>query len=135
MDSRNKNFTYGIRVLWGAFDPSGYTGFFPNLHDPVTDYATDPALLDNIVGALDSNKLGTSRNGSYDVTATATEKVYFAYPATYGLEATFQAGPFPDGFFKVANDVPITNQFGETITYVIYETDNVNLGTFNFTVS
>jgi len=86
------------------------------------------------IKALANSALATSRSRTFTVTAGATDKIYYAYRSGYG-DATFAVGGFVGGFFKVSDTISVTNSFGFTENYTLYESDNVDLGTTTVVVS
>jgi hypothetical protein len=87
------------------------------------------AFIKSLTGTL-----ATTRNRTFTVTAGASEKIYYAYRSAYG-DATFTVGGFEGGFFKVSGAISITNDFGFTENYTLYESDNLGLGTTTVVVT
>lgn len=85
------------------------------------------------IQTLGNSFLASSRNTTFTVTAGSTEKIYVAYPASFGA-ATFTIGGFTGGFLSPST-VSVTNAFGVTISYFLYESLNTNLGTTTVQVS
>lgn len=85
------------------------------------------------IEALASSALAANRTRSFSLTAGPTEKIYYAYPAAYGL-GTFAVGGFVGGFLPPST-VAVTNPFGVTQNYYLYESTNVGLGSTTVDVS
>lgn len=81
-----------------------------------------------------SKALTTSKNRSITVYANPTQKVYYAHRTAYG-EPTFTVDGFSGGFFLVADDILITNQYGIQEVYSLYESDKTNLGTLTISIT
>lgn len=137
--TRTKSYQSGARIYYGVGNPTTMTDWpsytatpFPNFHTACTSFGTWTALEQN---AVESQILGwssaiqTTKAAQFTVTANAGEKIYFAYPTSFGATANFLVDAFPDGFFKVADDIVVVNQFGVSINYTLYESDIAGLGT------
>jgi len=113
-----KSFDYtvywGQKLFWGV-GPAGYT--------TASDITTN---LDGYV----TNSIAYN----FTATAGASEKIYFACRTAYGA-ATFYVGGFEGGFTLVSDTISITNDYGFTENYALYESDNLGLGTTTVTVS
>lgn len=107
------SFTWVQKVFWGVGAAGGNSEAF--------------------IEALGNNALATSKSRSFSITAGATEKVYYAYRSAFGT-ATFFVGGFEGGFSLVSTTISVTNAFGFTENYTLYESDNLNLGTITVTV-
>jgi hypothetical protein len=81
---------------------------------------------DTLVLGLAQQPLQATRAGTYEVSPGLGQKIFYAAPSSYGTP-TFQIGSFPGGFFLVGT-VAVTNGFGVTINYDIYESSNASLG-------
>jgi hypothetical protein len=101
------------RVYWGTGVAGGSTEAF--------------------IEALANNSLASSRARTFTVTPGATEKIYYAYPASYGA-GTFVIGGFEGGFLP-STTISVTNAFGVTQSYLLYESTLVGLGTTTVQVS
>lgn len=77
--------------------------------------------------------LQTGKNGSYNVVAGINQKVYFAYRAAYGT-SNFYVGGFQGGFLSPTT-VSVTNAAGFTEDYLLYESENSNLGSITVQVT
>ncbi len=87
------------------------------------------AFIKSLTGSL-----ATSKNRTFTVTAGAADKIYYAYRSAFG-DATFNVGGFEGGFFKVSGSISVTNDFGFTENFTLYESDNVGLGTTTVVVT
>lgn len=110
----NASITWLPKVFYGVAVPAAYTEAF--------------------IEALATSALDSSRARSFSVNAGASEKVYYAYPTSFG-DGTFFVGGFEGGFNKVASAVDVTNPHGVTLAYDLWESTNVNLGSTNVTVT
>ncbi len=79
------------------------------------------------VTSLQNNTLVSSRNGTYTITAATNEYIYFAIPANLGTP-TFYVGGFAGGI-DLIETINVTNSYGDVLSYSIYQSDNVSLGT------
>ena len=86
------------------------------------------------IQALGNSQLQLSRNGTFNVTAGPTQKVYYAYRTAYGA-ATFTVGGFSGGFALDSTTISVTNTDGFTENYTLYESDNVGLGNITVVVT
>lgn len=90
--------------------------------------AAVPGAYDEaFIESLANNALSSSRARTLVVDAGPGEKIFYAYKTSYG-DATFTVGGFPGGFFKAAASVSVTNAYGFLDTYMIWESNNPNLG-------
>lgn len=137
--TRNKSYQSGARIYYGVGNPSTITDWpsytatpFPNFHTACTSYASWTGLEQTaVVNQITSwsSAIQTNKAAQFTVTAAAGEKIYFAYPTSFGATANFLVDAFPDGFFKVADNIAVINQFGVSINYTLYESDIAALGT------
>lgn len=86
------------------------------------------------IESLANSALATSKNRTFSVTANSSQKIYYAYRTAYGT-ATFTVGGFEGGFSLVSSSISVTNSFGFTENYTLYESDNVGLGSTTVVVS
>jgi hypothetical protein len=86
------------------------------------------------IQALSNSQLQLSRNGTFNVTAGPTQKVYYAYRTAYGA-ATFTVGGFSGGFALDSSTISVTNTNGFTENYTLYESDNLGLGNITVVVT
>lgn len=78
------------------------------------------------IEGLPSNALANVRTRTITV-SPANQKVYYAYPKTYGV-GTFTLNGFPAAF-NTAFELALTNVNGLTSTYYVYESTNLLTGT------
>lgn len=82
---------------------------------------------DFILG-LSGKEFCTGREkGAFSLTAGAGQYYFYCFPATYGTP-TFNVGGF-DGGFELAATIDFTNASGNTTSFVIWKSENANLGT------
>lgn len=79
------------------------------------------------VTALSNSSLVSSRNGTYTITAGTGQYIIFAIPANLGTPA-FYVGGFSGGI-TLLTTTNVTNTYSDTLSYNIYQSDNVSLGT------
>lgn len=101
------SYTWLPRVYYGVATPAAYTEAF--------------------IEALPTFALAAGRARTFSVNAGVGQKIYYAYPATFG-DGTFFVGGFEGGFTKVASNVSVTNGFGVVLNYDVWESNNANLG-------
>ena len=90
---------------------------------------TGEAFIESLTGVLDTN-IGFS----FTDNAGPTQKIYYASRAAYGTP-TFTVGGFSGGFTLVSNSISVTNAFGFTENYQLWESDNLGLGSTTVVVS
>lgn len=83
---------------------------------------------------LQYNSLASSYAGTFTVDALTGQYIYLAIPSVFGNSPTFTVGGFSGGFSKIST-VNLTNTYGIVISYDIYRSDNVSLGSTTVTVS
>jgi len=88
---------------------------------------------DAFILGLSGAELRANKNKTFNVNAGASDHIYFILPTAYGVP-TFTVGGFSGGFTKVST-ISHTNASGHIENYDIWESDNVNLGDTNVTVS
>ena len=101
-------------------------------------YGQLPASSDfvSLINSLQSSFLGSSRNVTIIVNAAVGHYIYYAIPVDFdSSNINFAVGGFSGGFAKVASNIAITNQFGITLEYDVYKSDNSGLGSTTVTVS
>lgn len=100
--------------------------------------AVVPGVYDEaFIEGLASNALAPSRQRVIPYNAPAGQKLYYCYPDSYGgVPTNFidVATGFAAGFSKVAT-VSVTNSFGVTVTYAIWESDQTGLGSVSIRVT
>ena len=105
------------------------TGSFNFKHKRYFGVAEVPAEYnsDFILG-LSGKEFCTGRTKSaFSLTAGAGQYVFYCFPASYGTP-TFNVGGF-DGGFELAATIDFTNASGNTTSFVIWKSENANLGT------
>lgn len=85
------------------------------------------------IEALANNALASGRGRTFTVTAGAPDKIYYAYPLSYGA-GTFSVNGFVGGFLPPTT-VSVTNAFGVTQNYLLYESALTGLGSTTVVVS
>jgi hypothetical protein len=108
------------KIIWGQ---KNYWGIGP------TGFTSASDIMTNLDGYV-NNSLASN----FTITAGLADKIYFAYRSDYGV-ATFTIGGFAGGFTLVSNTISLTNDFGFTENYTLYESDNTNLGNTTIVVS
>lgn len=78
------------------------------------------------IEALTSSALASGRARTFAVIAGATDKIYYAFPQSFG-SATFFIGGFEGGFLPPTT-INVTNSFGVTLAYDLYESAQAGLG-------
>lgn len=82
----------------------------------------------NFILGLSGKEFCTGRTkNSFSLTAGAGQYMFYCFPATYGTP-TFNVGGF-DGGFELAATIDFTNASGNTTSFVIWKSENANLGT------
>jgi hypothetical protein len=99
-------------VIWGqkAYYGTGSPG------------QTGETFIKNLVGSIVTN----DKNVAFSISASAGQKIYFACRAGYG-DVVFTIHDIEGGFTKTQT-VSITNDFGFTEDYDLYESDYAGLG-------
>jgi hypothetical protein len=93
--------------------------------------------VDNVtlINGLQANALASSRGRTFTVNAVEGEYIYYAVPTSMSSGIVFTSGGFDGGFHLRSTGVMITNPYGVTLSYDIWESDNVNLGVTTVVVS
>lgn len=112
-DSETLTITWLQKVYYGIGDPG----------------ENSESFIKSLTGVLANTK-----NRSFNVNATSGKKIYYAYRTGYGA-ATFSVGGFEGGFTLVSTSISVTNSYGVTEDYTLYESDNEGLGSTTVTVS
>lgn len=89
------------------------------------------------IQSLSGSFLANARQATFTTpNADSTEKIYYAYRVGFGIATIedFIVGGFGGGFSATNTSVSVTNMYGYTDTYVIYESDNLGLGSITVTV-
>ncbi len=118
--------TFGASVTF-TLTADGYTDTFGVTWGQRNYFGTGPAGSNT---AAFISKLGSVVSKTVDTLFTAnansTEKIYFACRSGYGTPQIFFNG-FSGGF-STTYTVSVTNPYGFTENYTLYESDNVGLG-------
>ena len=85
-----------------------------------------PEVYDSTFLNTLNSALQTSRNKTIQVNPLTNQYIYYSIPTKYG-ECVFSVNGFIGGFEKVAT-ISHTNSYGYKEDYVIYKSDNQNLG-------
>lgn len=112
--------TVTFNIIWGQ---KLYWGVGP------TGYITESDIKDNLTGTITS-----SVDSEFTVTAGLTDKIYFACRNAFGTP-TFSIGGIDGGFTLVSDTISLTNDYGFTENYALYESDNSGLGETTVIVS
>jgi hypothetical protein len=80
------------------------------------------SFIKNLPGVLSGTQLE-----SFTVNPTSSEKIYYAF-RTGMTVPTFYFNGFSGGFTLVSTTIAVTNTFGITENYTLYESDNIGLG-------
>lgn len=92
-----------------------------------------PGTVDaTFIKSLHKN-LQNSKNKTFNVSCGENVFIWYALPTRYGTPS-FNVGGFDGGFQKVA-DIEFKNSSGYSEPYIVYKSDNSNLGTKTVTVS
>ena len=78
------------------------------------------------IKALAGQALVSTKARTFTVTAGLTDKIYYAVRSAYGA-VTFYVGGF-EGGFEAPTTIAVTNAYGVTENYDLYESTNPNLG-------
>lgn len=105
------------------------TGSFNFKHKRYFGVAEVPAEYnsDFILGLSGKEFCTDRKKGAFSLTAGAGQYMFYCFPATYGTP-TFNVGGF-DGGFELAATIDFTNVSGNTTSFVIWKSENANLGT------
>lgn len=105
------------------------SGSYNFKHKRYYGVASAPESYDSaFILALTGREFCTGRTKSaFSLTAGEGQYFYYVFPASYGTP-TFNVGGF-DGGFELAATIDFTNQNGNTTSFVIYKSENANLGT------
>ena len=79
-----------------------------------------------------NSELAGGLGKSFTVTASPTQKIYYLIPVSYGTP-TFSVGGF-DGGFILKTTVPYVNTLGVSLSYNLWESEKLNLGTTTVSV-
>ena len=96
--------------------------------------ATPSTINEAFVESLASSALASSRARTLTVNAGSGQKIYYAFPTSYGTP-TFTIGGFEGGFEKVGDAISVTNSNGVTQTYDVWASTNASLGSTTVVVT
>lgn len=113
----NKSVDY--QIAWGQ---KVYYGTFPN------DGQTGESFVKSLIGQPVVN----NKNVGFGINAGVDEKIYYACRSAYG-DMIFTIHSI-EGWFTKTDTFDITNDFGFTESYDLYESDDDNLGAVNIFV-
>ena len=104
-------------------------GSFNFKHKRYFGVAEVPETYDsNFILGLTGKEFCTGRTKSaFSLNAGAGQYMFYCFPASYGTP-TFNVGGF-DGGFELAATIDFTNASGNTTSFVIWKSENANLGT------
>lgn len=103
------------------------------------DVAVPPGVFDEaFIESLTGTALaaGFARTIAFGA-GSGTKKLYYAFPSSFGTPSAFidQSTSFPVPFTKVASGVSVTNAFGVTLGYDVWESDNFLVAAVTIVVS
>ena len=84
------------------------------------------------IQSLPNNPLTVAEGFSFTTNAGPGQAIYFAYRAAYGL-ADFWVNGF-EGGFNLVGTIPVTNAYGFTENYYLYQSSQVDLGVTEISV-
>ncbi len=117
-DVNNRANTVGLVVFYGPATPAAYTEAF--------------------IEALTYRSIQLSRDvAPVALNALAGQKLYWALPTAFGGESSSfidEDTSFPVGMSKVASEVNVTDEFGVTRPYDLWESDVAGLGVIKVNV-
>jgi hypothetical protein len=106
-----------------------YTWGQKTYHGVAAAGQTGQTFIKSLTGVL-----STSIGFNFTDNAGPTQKIYYASRAAYGTP-TFTVGGFSGGFTLVSNSISVTNTYGFTENYQLWESDNLGLGSTTVVVS
>ena len=119
-DSSGKTGDPGTASIYYSFVHAFYYGTDVPSSGPADAATKAAALTKAVVGAGDK---------VYGFAPAAGEVYYFAYPFSYGLLTNvYDWNSFPIGSSFTIHTQNITNTFGQTVSYYIYEFNDVSAG-------
>ena len=130
--STQKSFTVSAKDSKGT--SCSRSGAYNFKHKRYFGVASAPEAYDSaFILALTGKEFCSGRNKSaFSLTAGEGQYFYYAFPASYGTP-TFNVGGF-DGGFELAATIDFTNASGNTTSFVIWKSENANLGAQNIVV-
>jgi len=78
------------------------------------------------IEALPSSELAPTRERVFTVAPSGAQHIWYAYPVSYGVGVFKHKGV--EGGFYITKTINVTNPFGQTTAYYLYESTCVNLG-------
>jgi len=107
-----------------ASDTASVSWLIKRYYGKSIKYTSGP--LDTFITNLDQSDLSSNKESTFSTNPGNGENIYFAIPVSFGIPV-FLFGSLVGGF-HLLNTINITNNYGITISYNIYESDNSNLG-------
>lgn len=95
--------------------------------------ATSPSGAEILASAGGSNELSNSRAGTFAVTASGSNRVFFSYPASEGDVTSISVGGLTVTFIKTT--ISLTNASGYVQTYNIYTSPNASAGDITMAIN
>lgn len=90
------------------------------------------AALGNVDSAfvigLPQSKLASNYRGTYSFTVNNQEYGWFAFPSNFNAPSSCYIGGFETTLEKASSSLQVTNQYGDTRSYVVYRTSQMGLG-------
>lgn len=129
-----QSITFTVTANNGFFNKTG-TSTFNWLQKVFYGVGAAGQSSESFIESLAGNPITSTRSRTFTVSPTG-QKIYYAHRTAYGLLAPtdFVVGGFAGGFNNTAT-VSITNAFGFTENYYVYESDNLLTGSTTVTVS
>lgn len=130
--STQKTFTIAAKDSKGTSCSRG--GAYNFKHKRYFGVAAAPEAYDSafILGLTGSEFCTNRQKAAFTLNADKGKYFYYAFPASYGTP-TFNVGGF-DGGFELAATIDFTNASGNTTSFVIWKSENANLGAQNIVV-
>lgn len=128
----DKTFTVSAKDSKGT--SCSKTGTFSFKHKRYWGVAEAPQTYDSdfILGLAGSEFATNKAKSAFSLTGGEGQYFYYCYPTSFGTP-TFNVGGF-DGGFELAATIDFTNAHGNTSSFVIYKSENANLGTQSIVV-
>jgi len=125
-DATSPVVTDTVTITW---EPRVYFGAAVDPGSPYTEL---------FIEGLSGNGLDNNRQRTINYVAGATESLFYAFPTSYGGSASNfldASTGFAAGFSKVATGVSVENANLVTISYDVWRSDQVGLGTVSIQVT
>lgn len=127
-DGYFQKLSFGEEVNFTLTVDGYYTNTFTIIWGQRNFFGIGPPGNSNPNFILGLNSLINNTAGTiFTAYPSSTDKIYYAHRTAYGLASIFVNG-FEGGFTLVSNTISITNPYGFTENYTLYESDNVGLG-------